>query len=81
MPKSPTWLAIEKMRKRILAISQSNLTTTELLVAYLSEIFYDATTEQIQGYVALCPDDPSAGSPFNTGDLHSTSSILNINVL
>jgi carboxylesterase type B len=53
------------------ALSQSNITTTDLLVSYLSDVFFhDATTEQIEELVALYPEDPAAGPPYNTGDLY-----------
>lgn len=55
----------------LFSLSQSNISTTAQLVDYLKTIFfYDATVEQIQDLVALYPDDPSAGSPYNTGILN-----------
>ena len=53
------------------ALFQSNITTTDLLISYLSDIFFhSATTEQIQELVTLYPEDPAAGAPYNTGDLY-----------
>lgn len=52
----------------LVALFQSNISTTAELVGYLKTLyFYDATLEQIQELVALYPDDPTAGSPYNTG--------------
>jgi carboxylesterase type B len=55
----------------LFALSQSNITTTAQIEDYLSTYyFYDATKEQIHELVATYPDDPSAGSPYNTGILN-----------
>ena len=55
----------------LFSLVQSNISTTAELVDYLKAIyFYDATIEQIQELVALYPDDPAAGSPYNTGVLN-----------
>jgi carboxylesterase type B len=52
----------------LFSLFQSNITTTDLLIDYLSEIFFhDATRDQVAGLVATYPSDPSAGSPFRTG--------------
>jgi len=53
----------------IFSIFQSNITTTAEVETYLSKyLFHDATPAQITELVATYPDDPSAGSPFRTGD-------------
>ncbi|KAF7946947.1 uncharacterized protein EAE97_004196 [Botrytis byssoidea] len=50
------------------ALVQTNLTTTSLLTSYLQTIFFPtAPPSKIASLVAAYPDDPSAGSPFNTG--------------
>ncbi|KAF5874933.1 putative lipase 4 protein [Botrytis fragariae] len=50
------------------ALVQTNLTTTSLLTSYLQTIFFpSAPPSKIASLVAAYPDDPSAGSPFNTG--------------
>ncbi|PSS20628.1 hypothetical protein M430DRAFT_139316 [Amorphotheca resinae ATCC 22711] len=55
----------------LFSLLQSNISTTEDLVNYLSTIFFhDASIEQLEDLVATYPDDPSAGSPFNTGPLY-----------
>ncbi|KAF7892326.1 uncharacterized protein EAF01_010406 [Botrytis porri] len=47
---------------------QTNLTTTALLTSYMQTIFFPSTPpSKIASLVAAYPDDPSAGSPFNTG--------------
>jgi carboxylesterase type B len=55
----------------LFSLVQSNISTTDELVEYLSTVFFhDATVVQIQALVATYPDDPSAGSPYNTGLLN-----------
>ena len=55
----------------LFSLVQSNLSTTDDLVQYLSTVFFhDAIVEQIQALVATYPDDPSAGSPYRTGALN-----------
>jgi carboxylesterase type B len=55
----------------LFSLSQSNLSTTADVVNYLKTIFfYDADISVVQGLVDNYPDDPSAGSPFNTGALN-----------
>ena len=55
----------------LFSLVQSNLSTTDDLVDYLSTVFFhDATVEQIQALVATYPDDPTAGSPYRTGALN-----------
>ncbi|KAE8449824.1 hypothetical protein EG329_007301 [Mollisiaceae sp. DMI_Dod_QoI] len=56
----------------LFSLVQSNISTTEQLVNYFKTIFFaDATLEQVEDLVATYPDDPSAGSPFNTGLLNN----------
>lgn len=56
----------------IFALFQFNITTTAELVSYLSDVFFpDLDVDIIQGFVDIYPDDPSAGSPFGTGNLWS----------
>jgi carboxylesterase type B len=51
----------------LFALFTPNITNTAQLVTWLSTyLFHDATTADIQALVATYPDDPSAGSPFNT---------------
>ncbi|TLS24757.1 hypothetical protein PpBr36_08837 [Pyricularia pennisetigena] len=50
------------------SLVQTNITTTEKLVTYLSEIFFPATDiNKIKGLVNAYPEDPREGSPFRTG--------------
>ncbi|CZT41728.1 related to cholinesterase [Rhynchosporium secalis] len=52
--------------------AQSNLTTTEELVNYLADVFFhEPSRATVEALVATYPDDPSAGSPFNTGPLNN----------
>jgi len=46
-----------------------NITTTEQLVTYFQTYYVPgASTAEIEHVLALYPDDPAAGSPFNTSD-------------
>lgn len=52
----------------LFSLVQSNLTTTSDVVTYLStEFFPTAPTSVVEGLVATYPDDPTVGSPYNTG--------------
>jgi carboxylesterase type B len=55
----------------LFALFQSNITTEELLVDYLSTVFFhSATKEDMQALVDVYTDDITQGSPFNTGILN-----------
>lgn len=55
----------------LFSLVQSNLSTTDDLVTYLSTVFFhDTTVQQIQDLVATYPNNASAGSPYRTGDLN-----------
>ncbi|OAA55528.1 sterol esterase [Niveomyces insectorum RCEF 264] len=52
----------------IFALFQSNVTSTDDLVAYLGSFFFrNATKTQLRAFVDTYPADASAGSPFRTG--------------
>jgi carboxylesterase type B len=56
----------------ILSLFQFNITTTAELEDYFSTLyFHHATKEEIHDFIALYPEDPSAGSPFRTGSLNA----------
>ena len=56
----------------ILALFQSNITTTKEIAEYLKRYyFYNATSDQIDGLVAKYPDMATDGSPFRTGVLNN----------
>lgn len=55
----------------LFALEQGNITSTALLVSYLSTYFPDASTDTITQLVNTYPDNPAAGSPFNTGLLYN----------
>lgn len=66
--KIPFILGDQEDEGTLFSLTQSNLSTTADVVEYLSTVFFhDATVEQVQELVSNYPDDPSAGSPFNTG--------------
>lgn len=56
----------------LFSLFQSNITTTDLLIDYLNDIFFqDASRSTIEALVATYPDDITQGSPFNTGILNN----------
>ncbi|KAF3481871.1 cholinesterase [Arthroderma uncinatum] len=66
--KVPFIIGDQEDEGTIFALMQSNLTTTDHVVDYLSTLyFHSATKQQVRDLVATYPDDPSAGSPFRTG--------------
>lgn len=66
--KIPFIIGDQEDEGTLFALSQSNITTTAQLEAYLLDIFFhDATPATIAALVATYPDDASAGSPFRTG--------------
>lgn len=53
------------------SLFQPNLTTTDDVVEYLSDLFFhDMSTQEIEGLVETYPEDASEGSPFRTGILN-----------
>ncbi|PVH89098.1 cholinesterase [Cadophora sp. DSE1049] len=70
--KIPFVIGDQEDEGTLFSLVQSNITTTEELVDYLVDVFfYDADRAQVEALVATYPDDPSAGSPFNTGPLNN----------
>ncbi|GFF81469.1 hypothetical protein CNMCM8927_000013 [Aspergillus lentulus] len=56
----------------LLALFQSNITTTEEIAEYLKEYyFHNATSDQIDGLIANYPHTAPDGSPFRTGHLNN----------
>lgn len=56
----------------LLALFQSNITTTKEIAEYLKRYyFYNATSDQIDGLIAKYPDMATDGSPFRTGVLNN----------
>jgi carboxylesterase type B len=69
--KVPFIIGDQEDEGTLFSLIQSNISTTDELVDYLSTVFFhDATVEQIQDLGATYPDDPSAGSPYRTGALN-----------
>ncbi|KAK8134333.1 Alpha/Beta hydrolase protein [Apiospora sp. TS-2023a] len=56
----------------IFALFQSNITTTGMLVDYLSDLFFtEASRDQVSQLVDTYPASITAGSPFGTGILNA----------
>ena len=69
--KVPFILGDQQDEGTLFSLVQTNLTNTDDVVNYLSSYFPQASESDIAGLVATYPDDPSAGSPFNTGPLNN----------
>lgn len=70
--KVPVLIGDQEDEGTLFSIFQGNITNNEELVQYLNSLYFqDATTSQIEAFVATYPDDPSAGSPFRTGDANN----------
>ncbi|RDW82964.1 carboxylic ester hydrolase-11 [Coleophoma crateriformis] len=55
----------------LFSLMQSNISTSAEVVQYLSTYYFnDASLENLTALVAAYPDNPSAGSPFNTGAMY-----------
>ncbi|PWY75013.1 extracellular lipase [Aspergillus heteromorphus CBS 117.55] len=66
--KVPFIIGDQEDEGTLFALFQSNITTVDEVVEYLSKyFFYDASIEQLQELVALYPDTTTYGSPFRTG--------------
>ncbi|CZR53431.1 probable cholinesterase [Phialocephala subalpina] len=70
--KIPFIIGDQEDEGTLFSLVQSNISTTAQVVDYFKGVFFmDATLEQVQALVATYPDDPAAGSPFNTGLLNN----------
>jgi triacylglycerol lipase len=70
--KVPFIIGDQEDEGTIFALFQSNLTTVDDVVSYLSTVFFhNATKEQIQELVATYPDDTADLSPFRTSTLNN----------
>ncbi|KAF2723326.1 alpha/beta-hydrolase [Polychaeton citri CBS 116435] len=71
--KVPVIIGDQEDEGTLFSLVQSNITTTQQLIDYLSTYFPnrpDAQTLTTQ-LVSLYPEDPAAGSPFRTGQLNN----------
>ena len=68
--KVPIIIGDQEDEGTLFSLTLGNVSNTEALTTYVKSYFPDATQEQVAGLVATYSDDPSAGSPFNTGLLN-----------
>jgi carboxylesterase type B len=68
--KVPVIIGDQEDEGTLFSLSQTNITTTSQLTAYFGSFFPNATPKQIASLVSTYPDNPSAGSPFDTGLLN-----------
>lgn len=68
--KVPVIIGDQEDEGTLFSLAQTNITFTVELVEYLKSFFPLATLNQISSLVATYPDNPAAGSPFNTGLLN-----------
>jgi carboxylesterase type B len=68
-PPIPFIIGDQEDEGTIFALFQSNTTTTAQIQDYLKALYFNnADNSIISGLVATYPDDPTAGSPFGTGN-------------
>lgn len=68
MMKIPYIIGDQEDEGTLFSLVQRNITTTEEIIDYMKlYMFNHASEQQIGELVALYPDDPAAGSPYNTG--------------
>ncbi|KAH8599160.1 cholinesterase [Bisporella sp. PMI_857] len=66
--KVPFIIGDQEDEGTIFSLFQGNVTTTAELVSYFKTILFpNVSIAEIQGLIDTYPDNPSAGSPFNTG--------------
>jgi len=65
--KVPIIIGDQEDEGTLFSLVQNNITTTDQVITYLASYFPLATRNEVAEYVNTYPDDPSAGSPFNTG--------------
>ncbi|KAJ6782181.1 hypothetical protein PWT90_03613 [Aphanocladium album] len=64
----PAILTDQEDEGTLFALAQSDVVSTEKLMDYLHNTFFDrATRDQVAGFVDKYPEDSAAGSPFRTG--------------
>ena len=69
--KVPIIIGDQQDEGTLWSLAQTNITNSTLLTEYLASYFPMATEAQIAALVSTYPDDPSYGSPYNTGDLYN----------
>jgi len=70
--KVPIIIGDQQDEGTLFSLTQSNISTTAQLITYIQSYFPDpAAKALVPDLVATYPDDPAAGSPFNTGDLNN----------
>lgn len=70
--KIPFILGDQRDEGTLFSLVQSNLSTSDDLVGYLNTYIYpQSSRDMVQGFVDTYPDEPSAGSPFDTGDFNN----------
>lgn len=69
--KVPIIIGDQQDEGTLFSLAQTNITDSNLLTKYLASYFPTATEAQITALIATYPDDPTYGSPYNTGDLYN----------
>lgn len=65
--KIPYIIGDQEDEGTLFALFTNNITTTAQLESYLTQFYFSNPNANVQRFVSLYPDDPAAGSPFNTG--------------
>lgn len=64
--KVPVIIGDQQDEGTLFSLVQTNISTTAQLVTYLKSYFPNTSKSTVAALVATYPDDPAAGSPFNT---------------
>lgn len=66
--KVPIIIGDQEDEGTLFSLSQSNITTDAQLKTYLASFYTTASATNVNNYINTYPDDPTAGSPFRTGN-------------
>lgn len=66
--KVPYILGDQEDEGTLFALFTNNISTTDQIVDYLRQFYFNNPAADITGLVSLYPEDPTQGSPFRTGN-------------
>ncbi|KAJ4423625.1 hypothetical protein N0V82_001648 [Gnomoniopsis sp. IMI 355080] len=66
--KVPYILGDQEDEGTLFALFTNNISTTDQIVDYLRQFYFNNPAADINGLVSLYPEDPAQGSPFRTGN-------------
>lgn len=69
--KVPYIIGDQEDEGTLFALFTNNITNTAQLESYLQQFYFSSPNANVPQLVSLYPDDPAAGSPYNTGDANN----------